>query len=88
MLFPKLSPNPKYTLGSVTILNMYLCFSRYTVQNVFKVSDSTNWDVSALANSEVRIIILYCTQSEAALILEQAAKAGNHDTLNLGFLTF
>ena len=56
-------------------------FSRYTVQNVFKVSDSTNWDVSALANSEVRIIILYCTQSEAALILEQAAKAGNHDTL-------
>jgi hypothetical protein len=56
-------------------LNIF--FSRYTVQNVFKVSDSTNWDVSALANSEVRIIILYCTQSEAALILEQAAKSGN-----------
>jgi hypothetical protein len=56
--------------------------SRYTVQSVFKVSDADNWDVSALSNSEVRILILYCTQSEAALILEQAAKAGKHPRAN------
>ena len=43
---------------------------------MFKVTEATNWEVTALANSEVRIIILYCTQSEAALILEQAAKSG------------
>jgi len=52
--------------------------SRYTVQNVFKVSEATNWDVSALAASEVRIIILYCTQTESSMILERAAKFGEN----------
>ena len=46
------------------------------MQNVFKVTEANGWDVSDLASSEVRIIILYCTQSEASLILESAAKVG------------
>ena len=43
---------------------------------MFKVSESNDWDVSHLASSEVRIIILYCTQSEASLILEAAGNLG------------
>ena len=54
----------------------FLHFSRYNVQAVFKVSESNGWDISHLAASEVRIIILYCTQSEASLILEAANKSG------------
>lgn len=48
----------------------------YNVQAVFKVSELNGWDVTSLASSEVRIIILYCTQSEASLILEAAEKSG------------
>lgn len=40
------------------------------------MSESNGWDVTSLASSEVRIIILYCTQSEASLILEAAEKYG------------
>eukprot|EP00093_Oithona_nana_P013132 13132.XXX_148334_147880_1 [CDS] Oithona nana genome sequencing. len=50
--------------------------SRYNVQASFKISQSNNWDVTDLAASEVRIIVLHCTQGEASLILGAAEKAG------------
>ncbi len=62
-----LTPAPKFVA---------LYFSRYNIQAVFKVSESNGWDVTDLAASEVRIIILYCTQSEASVILEAADKSG------------
>ena len=46
------------------------------MQAVFKVTETTGWDVKHLAASEVRIIILYCTQREASSILEAAEKSG------------
>ena len=51
-------------------------FSRYIVQASFKISESNNWDVTDLAASEVRIIVLHCTQGEASFILEAAEKSG------------
>ena len=53
-----------------------LFFSRYIVQASFKISESNNWDVTDLAASEVRIIVLHCTQGEASFILEAAEKSG------------
>lgn len=46
------------------------------MQSVFKASDSTNWNLSELAASEVRIILLYCTQTEAAKIMIRAEQIG------------
>ncbi len=43
---------------------------------MFKSSESNDWDVSAVAASEVRIMLLYCTQVEATVIMERAAAAG------------
>ena len=58
-------------------INCHLSFySRYNIQAVFKVTEANGWDLKHLAASEVRIIILYCTQSEASMILEAAEKFG------------
>ena len=38
------------------------------------VSESTNYDVTDISKSEVRIILLYSTQAEAKLILANGAK--------------
>ena len=38
------------------------------------VSEATNYDVSDIPKSEVRIILLYCTQAEAKIILANGAK--------------
>ena len=46
------------------------------MQGVFKVTESSGWDVSDVASTEVRILLLYCTQAESGLILESAAAAG------------
>ena len=46
------------------------------VQDVFKTSESSEWDLSDLADSEVRIILLYCTQIEASMIMRKAASLG------------
>ena len=64
-----------YSLISELCL-LLIFFSRYNIQAVFKVSETNGWDIRHLASSEVRIIILYCTQSEASLILEAADKSG------------
>ena len=58
------------------VLNSFSFLSRYNVQASFKISQSNNWDVMDLAASEVRIIVLHCTQGEASLILGAAEKAG------------
>ncbi|CAB4054151.1 GRIN2B [Lepeophtheirus salmonis] len=50
--------------------------SQYVIQNVFKVSESNNWSVEELTSSEVRIILLYCTQSEASIIFKKANETG------------
>ena len=63
---------PFFVSSAVFIYN----YSRYNVQAVFKVTETTGWDVKHLAASEVRIIILYCTQNEASSILEAAEKSG------------
>ena len=34
------------------------------------------WDLSELAASEVRIVLLYCTQAEAGPIMREAARMG------------
>ena len=48
----------------------------FVVQGVFKVSEASGWDVSEVAATEVRILLLYCTQAESGLILGSAAAAG------------
>ena len=35
---------------------------RFVIQDVFKLTESGRYDVAAIVNSEVRIILLYCTQ--------------------------
>ena len=40
------------------------------------MSESSDWDVSDVASTEVRILLLYCTQAESGLILASAAAAG------------
>ena len=57
----------------ISLLTLY--YSRYNVQAVFKVTDTNGWDMKQLAESEVRIIILYCTQNEASQILQSAQKS-------------
>ena len=50
---------------------------------MFKVSESSGWDLTELAHSEVRIILLYCTQLEASKIMVQA---GKHGLTNINYL--
>ena len=47
---------------------------RFIIQEEFMVSEATNYDVSDIPKSEVRIILLYCTQAEAKIILANGAK--------------
>ena len=74
-------PKPKtqilntYASSLITSLCNTLYYSRYNVQAVFKVTDTNGWDMKQLAESEVRIIILYCTQNEASQILQSAQKS-------------
>ena len=56
------SPETLIILGNNCWTFLFSFSSRYNVQAVFKVSESNDWDVKHLASSEVRIIILYCTQ--------------------------
>lgn len=46
------------------------------VQDVFKTSAETEWNLSDLAESEVRIILLYCTEVEASKIMRKASSLG------------
>ena len=46
------------------------------MQGVFKVSEASGWDMSEVAATEVRILLLYSTQAESASILESAAAVG------------
>jgi hypothetical protein len=54
---------------------------------VFKLTESKNYDVSETVSSEVRIILLYCTQGEAKLILANGAKAGLNTSNYLWIVT-
>ena len=65
------------------IFSTSLTHRQFTVQNVFKVSESSGWDLTELAHSEVRIILLYCTQLEASKIMVQA---GKHGLTNINYL--
>ena len=68
--------NPRFgyiITNYISLLTLY--YSRYNVQAVFKVTDTNGWDMKQLAESEVRIIILYCTQNEASQILQSAQKS-------------
>ena len=47
------------------------------------MSESSGWDLTELAHSEVRIILLYCTQLEASKIMVQA---GKHGLTNINYL--
>ena len=51
-------------------------FNRFIVKDVFKLREEKKFDVSDLQNSEVRIMLLYCTQSEAKVIMENSERAG------------
>ena len=54
---------------------------------MFKLTESKNYEVSDIASSEVRIILLYCTQREAKLILANGAKAGLNTSNYLWIVT-
>ena len=54
---------------------------------MFKLTESKTYDVSEIVNSEVRIILLYCTQEEAKLILANGAKAGLNTSNYLWIVT-
>ena len=41
---------------------------------VFLDGKEESWNLSELKESEVRIILLYCTQTEAAKIMKRATK--------------
>jgi len=60
---------------------------RFVIQDVFKLTESGRYDVAAIVNSEVRIILLYCTQAEASLILAQGARAGLNTSNYLWIVT-
>ena len=45
------------------------------------VSEANNYDVSDIPKSEVRIILLYCTQAEAKVILANGAKVSYRSIL-------
>ena len=70
-------PNPGFGYISTALITslLTLYYSRYNVQAVFKVTETNGWDMKQLAESEVRIIILYCTQNEASEILKSAQKS-------------
>ena len=51
------------------------------------MSESKNYYVSEIVSSEVRIILLYCTQGEAKLILANGAKAGLNTSNYLWIVT-
>ena len=48
----------------------------FAVQDVFKATEETGWDLSAVAASEVRILLLYATQAEAAFVMRRARRIG------------
>eukprot|EP00094_Tigriopus_californicus_P005832 TCALIF_05620-PA protein Name:"Similar to Grin2b Glutamate receptor ionotropic, NMDA 2B (Mus musculus)" AED:0.15 eAED:0.15 QI:141/0.85/0.73/1/1/1/15/0/1075 len=50
--------------------------SKYVVQDMFKVTESNGWSFKEIAQSEARIFLLYCTQAEASILMEQADKYG------------
>ena len=54
---------------------------------MFKLTESKNYEVSEIVSSEVRIILLYCTQGEAKLILANGAKAGLNTSNYLWIVT-
>ncbi len=44
---------------------------RFIIQDVFKLTEATNYSVSELVNSEVRIFLLYSTQVKSNLYLHE-----------------
>lgn len=50
--------------------------SKYVVQDMFKVTEANGWSFKEIAQSEARIFLLYCTQAEASILMEQADKYG------------
>lgn len=43
---------------------------------MFKVTEANGWSFKEIAQSEARIFLLYCTQAEASILMEQADKYG------------
>ena len=60
---------------------------RFIIQEEFKLSEASQYSVSEIAKSEVRIILLYCTQAEAKLILTNGAKVGLNTSNYLWIVT-
>ena len=51
-------------------------FRDYVIQDVFVTTESSGWDLSEVASSEVRIVLLYCTRAEAGPIMREARRRG------------
>ena len=60
---------------------------RFIIQEEFKLSEASQYSVSEISKSEVRIILLYCTQAEAKLILTNGAKVGLNTSNYLWIVT-
>ena len=50
------------SLNNISIKKILPNFARFIIQDVFKLTEGTNYSVSELATSEVRIFLLYSTQ--------------------------
>ena len=60
---------------------------RFIIQEEFKLSEASQYSVSEISKSEVRIILLYCTQAEAKVILTNGAKVGLNTSNYLWIVT-
>ena len=60
---------------------------RFIIQEEFKLSEASQYSVSEISQSEVRIILLYCTQAEAKVILTNGAKVGLNTSNYLWIVT-
>ncbi len=49
---------------------------RFIIQDVFKLTEATNYSVSELVNSEVRIFLLYSTQVKSNLRFHETVYIG------------
>ena len=60
---------------------------KLSVQSVFKATESNDWDMAAIAQSETRIFLLYCTWSEVSKLMERAKAFGLHSPKYLWLVT-
>jgi hypothetical protein len=49
---------------------------RFIIQDVFKLTEATNYSVSELVNSEVRIFLLYSTQVKSIIYFHEIVHIG------------